>query len=362
MNFFVDNIYIYIFPYLIIPFFIFYRLKIYHTKLYNFEFLSKGNTDRIRGLLALVVILHHVAQRMDNVGLMLPFCQAGSYAVSIFLFFSGYGLMTSSLKNPNYFKNFFCKRISKVYIPFLIINIFTLSIYQLTFNSEYSLIDKLFYTTGIKLIDSVTWYIIITLVFYVIFYILFKNNQINVAVRRLFIYSLIFYFSCYIIKIGSWWYINSFSFPIGIYTAINFNKICSYIEKNYTKYTIFFILSFGILSSGIASFLLYQVFHFHFKVIIETLSSILFLPVVLLLLLKVDLRHNFLNFFGDISYEMYLIHMKIYIILGEFLQINKSYNILVYFIIVIMLSKGILLFEKLLLKTIHKNTYVIKYT
>ncbi|KKG67881.1 hypothetical protein DU43_06805 [Methanosarcina mazei] len=123
MNSFVNNIYIYIFAYLYIPFITFYKLKLFNRSSYNSEFLTKENTERVRGLLVLLIILHHFTRGMDNIGLMLPFRPIGIYVVSFFFFLSGYGLMSSKLKNPNYFKNFISKRTSKVYIPFLIINI-----------------------------------------------------------------------------------------------------------------------------------------------------------------------------------------------------------------------------------------------
>lgn len=361
MNYLINNIYIYICAYLLIPFFILYKSKIFGRNLYNLEFLSKINTDKLRGLLVLIIIFHHVAQRMDNVGLMLPFRQAGIHTVSIFFFLSGYGLMSSNLQNPNYLKNFIFKRTSKVYVPFLIINIITIFAYQLVFDTDYSLMDKIFYATGVKLIDSVTWYVVVTLIFYVVFYILFRYFPNHLGIKLLFLSALIFYIICYVVGLGSWWYINSFCFPIGVYTALNFNTISNHLKNNYMKYTVFFIICFVSLSSGISSALLYFLFNFHFKVLLETLSSALFILVVLSLLFKIDLRHTLLSFFGRASYEMYLIHMKIYNILSGFIQINKGYNIFLYIVIILIASKVILLFERPVARSISVINSRIKY-
>jgi membrane-bound acyltransferase YfiQ involved in biofilm formation len=89
---FSNNTYIYILAYVFLPIIVFYNAKIFAKKAYNNEFLSKSSTDCIRGICIVVIILHHIAQRMLNPVLLKPYEHFGYLSVSIFFFLSGYGL------------------------------------------------------------------------------------------------------------------------------------------------------------------------------------------------------------------------------------------------------------------------------
>ena len=64
----------------------------------NNDYLSKNNTDIIKGISVLVVILCHIAMFSVNDGMIKRiFLNSGILAVAIFIFVSGYGLMSQLL-------------------------------------------------------------------------------------------------------------------------------------------------------------------------------------------------------------------------------------------------------------------------
>lgn len=58
-------------------------------------------------------------------------CQGGNIGVAIFFFLSGYGLMESEKKHHLGVVDFLKKRLSKVYLPVLLVSVFWIPLYYL---------------------------------------------------------------------------------------------------------------------------------------------------------------------------------------------------------------------------------------
>lgn len=335
--YFFKNSEIYLFSYVLLPILLCSGLKIKRNHL-NFNPLSFKNTEVLRGFFILVVILHHISKKMSYIGLMFPFKYSGYLAVGIFFFISGYGLMTQSLENHNYFNNFVTKRLVRVYVPFIVINIVTL-IGLYIIDIKYTFIDMVFYSIGIKLIDDITWYVLATLYFYSLFYATFANFSKCNALILTALFSLIYFYFCYLLGMGSWWYNCSFCFLTGIYTAMYKKTIEEKLRNRYYMYLISSILIF--IATSLAS---KYIKFFDISILFKTLSSIVFVLLILIFLQKIELNSKLLYLMGTISYEVYLLHMKIYYLL-EFVNVEASNNIYSYILILIVAS---IIFKKLI--------------
>ena len=79
------------------------------------NYLSKQNSDCLKGIFAFFVITHHLYQSSNliNGGALAVILQALGYlSVAVFFFLSGYGLMYSFIiKGDGYISNFIKKRI-----------------------------------------------------------------------------------------------------------------------------------------------------------------------------------------------------------------------------------------------------------
>ena len=71
----------------------------------HFDPAERSVTVRYRGFFALLVILHHMAQRVTEAGLLHMYIDIGYLAVAGFFFYSGYGLMKKGIgQKKGYFQ------------------------------------------------------------------------------------------------------------------------------------------------------------------------------------------------------------------------------------------------------------------
>lgn len=110
---------------------------------------GKKDTLCLKGLLCLVILLHHILQFAEfnahtPLGHLL-YC-TGPWAATVFLFISGYGLMVSYDKNESYVDSFIKKRFLPLYIKYLLF-VLVYAIYD--FNKDISYLKLL--------LTSVTW-------------------------------------------------------------------------------------------------------------------------------------------------------------------------------------------------------------
>lgn len=138
------------------------------------------------------------------------------YLTSFFL--SGYGLMVS-LQNKGivYFDNFFMKRLSKLFIPVLIITLIYWGILALVGDFSWHLIGKRLvagYGTSPK-----SWFIFALLTCYVTFFVAFrwiKNIKYGLVLVWLFTLVLML---CTSVLHWSLWTLSLVSFPMGVSVA-----------------------------------------------------------------------------------------------------------------------------------------------
>jgi peptidoglycan/LPS O-acetylase OafA/YrhL len=81
-------------------------------------------TNMLRGVLALLIILHHLSSHLD-IPALYYFHDMGSSVVSMFFFISGYGLIKSyKYKGELYLDGFLTKRLRKILPLYIIFSIF----------------------------------------------------------------------------------------------------------------------------------------------------------------------------------------------------------------------------------------------
>lgn len=294
-----------------------YDIKIFKFKEYNLNPLSLNNSNAMKGLAAVVVVLHHVSQRIDNPGYLFLFRYVGYLSVSLFFFYSGYGLMKSYESKRNYLDGFWMNRMPKIIIPFILSNILFLLIHIVLVGTKFSVYDIFSYILGIRLIDSYKWYIIAIVIFYIGFYFLFKYYNRNKAILGIFLLITCYSFACRLLGKESWWYNVAYCFLIGIIFGAYYKSIFSIIRKKYI------IVTLGMSLIFISTFVLNV---FKGNIFILAISSSCFVLVCICLLMKFDIGNKVINLLGNISYEIYLVHR---IILDGFSRINNEYIYLI---------------------------------
>ncbi len=172
------------------------------------KYLSKEYTNCMRGICAIIVVIHHLYQYTGffsetYIGMLLNL--SGALAVSIFFFYSGYGLMLSSYKK-NYIQNFIRSRFLPLYC-FYVILIILYSFWTLW--TEHTLPLREFAQSFFfgETIVSKGWYLQATFVLYLFYFFsfsTFKSAKMSITAVAVAIFCYCIF--CRLIDLGVWWY------------------------------------------------------------------------------------------------------------------------------------------------------------
>lgn len=99
---------------------IFYKSKIL-KKGFNEDYLSLKSSKLYKGFLAIIILFHHISQKVNPNLLFYKFSYVGYLAVAVFFFISGYGTHKSNLKSDKYRKNFLLNKFINILIPYIIV-------------------------------------------------------------------------------------------------------------------------------------------------------------------------------------------------------------------------------------------------
>lgn len=292
----------------------------------NCNILNKNCTSELKGIAILLVISNHI-------GLI----REGAWGVSLFLILSGFGLTLSYYKNglDGYLK----KRVSKVLIPYTILTFIWILLDFILFKKTYGVVKSVLCILGLGFkspVDSSMWYITYLLIWYIVFYVIFKFvKKPNIRVLGMIIISVICYISI-IIVLPNTRVIRNYSlcFPVGVILAEFLEKIKN-IDKKY--YIIFSIINFLLFYMFfiVIKFSKYQV-----NLISVTCFGLGFIFLMSYIYSFKISNIKLLDFVGKISYEMYLLEGVLlwkYKFLYE-LTSNDILNKIIYFIILIIMS------------------------
>ncbi len=313
----------------------------------NNDVLDKYNSNKIKGLLAILIIIHHLSIYIKDTILFKVFTVAGIIAVSAFFFYSGYGLMTNYLKKENYLKDFLNKRIMKIVIPYIIAIIFTILAYLLT----KQLTPRRIFNSLVEgePVVRFSWYVLAIIILYVVFYLsakfLKKKKMINIAVfGGTILYCIVVN---NILGFNNWWVNSCFAFFIGIYWASYKEKYAITLkDKNrIIRYAVilsiilFAIIGIQFLISGYNvmdiisnTSLADDIMKEPIPVINMNIICVVLLLVLFNTLEKVRLDDKLFTFLGNISFEIYLYHGLVMYLLRNpcfYCRIDYIYAVLV---------------------------------
>lgn len=346
--------------------------------------LSISQTNQMKGIAILIIIVHHVSLALNGAGYLSLLHHLGFPSVSIFLVLSGYGIFLSIDKKG--LNNFFSKRVIRVYIPFVLAMTAKILIFDYFILNERSRVVSSFVNMFVSpaTLDMNMWFIVYILFWYCITYVIFSLNKSNRA--------KIFYFFLTAILVGvspapETWVENSFSFPFGCWIAANSRVIIEKLENLLTGETptlsSIFHHAKEQLNNYIETFTLYLSFSIVFlhlwvwmkspspsaniyspiiNIIAHDIIGISFSILIIglvILLGKFKIRSIFLNFLGENSFELYLVHGTLLTLFRLLSGIDFAITFFIYFIIVcissIVLKKLSSFISDLLLKSIDNS-------
>lgn len=271
----------------------------------NEEYFSPGTGNMLRGLCSFAIVFHHLSQRVDlsNAHLFRAFLHVGYICVAFFLFSSGYGLQKSYLKSDNYKKGFLQKRLSKILLPFLTVAVLCW-IKDVLNGISYSIPELLLALFTGSLV-SFSWYIICISCFYLAFWVFMhlcgKNHRLMILCACIWV--VVYIFGCKYLGCDEWWFNTPHLLVLGMIWATYEADILRIVTKHYLAALLLIVLGFS------ATFLAaVYISAPYITLLLRMTASAFFVPLVLLLSLKATIDHPILNFVGDISLDLFLIH------------------------------------------------------
>ena len=318
------------------------------------DYLSNKSTKSLKGLLALLIIFHHISQKITTGENFSNFEYMGRYIVALFFFLSGYGLYFQYSNNANYMKNFLRKRLVRIFIPFYVFIVIYV-IYRATLGEVINVDFFLSFWKDHSNIIYNGWFINSIIVLYVIFYISFVRKDSKTSFYILTVLTLVYIFWKAYQDHGDWEYVSIMAFLLGVFWMKNRSLIEKCIEKNYFS----FLVSFSILM---------YVFH-HYEVIMKNIGitnkyvyygivgnicTMVFVVYFLLLTNKLNFSNKYLDFLGDISFEIYMIHGLVMHYFGKFF-VSSNVNDVLYTIVVFFVSIVFAYYIKKLIIFLEKN-------
>lgn len=311
----------------------------------NDGFFDKENCNALRGFWCLIIVLVHIPVSYQNS----IQDSLGSFAyigVTFFFMTSAYGLELMIEKNSNGLKEFWKRRLPKLILPCLIVNLFE-GVVSLIVYSKFISSQRLLHIN-----DWVKWLLICYFIFWLCNRFLVRGARKNICLL-IVVFSIVIYY----IKIkkyinGTIWSTEIFGFVWGIILAKYKNEIVSYLNKNY-KFKIL-LTCFGACLVGLG-YLKFKSIVFWGDYVLKVILGMVIIILMLTFNIRFKLGNKVSNFLGKISYEIYLLQWVIIPLISIY-KINNSgiANLLILFITVIT-GKLIYDIDTIMLKIIERR-------
>lgn len=266
--------------------------------------LSGETGKALRGFFAMLILLHHLSQQMQGIFLIPLFRHLGYLAAGFFFFLSGYGLQKQHILKPHYADFFLQRRLPAVILPYAV---FTAAYWYLYYRmgNVYRTIDILHSFVNGDPIVLYSWYILVILQFYIVFWVLmllFRKRQ-KLMVLGAAVWYVCFVFGCHALEYSEWWYSTCILLIPGMAYAVWEYEINRWLRSHY----ICCLAVCSLLFAGL--FVCSSVISQAVPVLRFPLTSLrvfLFIALLVLLLQKIRFRNRILSFFGSFSQEIYL--------------------------------------------------------
>lgn len=276
--------------------------------------LNKEETLTFKGLMILFVLVGHacnfILRGCMSSWLINNLASFGLYAVSMFLFMSGYGLMYSlEKKGLEYLNDFLRKRLTKVMIPLILTTILFLPVNIIIQHQTCQEILNAF-LRGVPSLRF-SWFAYMIVVAYLIFY--FCARWLGYCLKLVVGVSVGLLLYAMVLRVMGWkehWYASSLSIPFGMLICYYRDKIAVFFQS---RYMLCILSSIAAISITYAS----GVVGFAYWTISITIPFCFYLYRYFWMYMNIGLIH----FLGKYSYEIYLCHGVFITLCAKF--INK---------------------------------------
>ncbi len=292
---------------------------------------SLNITRELKGFAILSIIFSHIGYCLvsDN-KFLFPLSVLAGVGVNIFLFLSGYGMVTSNLSKKISIPNFYKHQLLKLYKPFWLTLIFFFVLDFLFLNKIYDLgyivqsLLGLFPRADLFVdINSPLWYFTFIVFYYLLFPLVFSRKYpwISGIILVLISYLLILWNPQVLKQVMYLYKLHFLAFPLGVFTGglifkYKDNLLKIFLIQNWQNKKYFNFLKtthYYFFTIFLVCLISYTAYYSHVGDLFwyEQLTSLLTGGAIILLFLISKFENRLFYWFGIFSYEIYLIHWPI---------------------------------------------------
>lgn len=305
----------------------FFNIKVKGIDNFFFDYMELENTNSIKGIFVWLIIFCH----KNKYGIKKRFIykiitkNLGQKVVSLFLFYSSYGIYESRKKKGlNYVKTLPFKglvlflKFQIILLMFLITNVFilkkkiSLKVYFLSFIFKSAL-------------GNSNWFAFSIIIFYLYSYLSFSLVKDKTFIGIIFINII-----CLLhIK-----FVYTFFYPKALYAVdtvlcfifgFYFSSIKFYFDRFIMKSDIYYFGSISVL------IFLYYKYYYEYNLLYNSMKNVLFAFLVIIISMKVKFSNDFLKFLNSHSYSIYLLQRLVMLIVYKKHIFQNSYFIQISF-------------------------------
>ena len=328
-----------------IIFIIFCLLSIINIKIkglndFYYDYMNLENTSPIKGIFVWLIILSHIKSyyiRKNKYKYMRILRHFGQKMVSLFLFYSGYGINESIEKKGIIYVKTLPKKGIILYIKFqLILLLFFLNnlILGIKINIKKYFLSMIFK----KNIGNSNWFAFTVINLYFFSYLSFafiKNKNyiiIGVFINNIICFLHIFLVYNYFYPKKTYSVDNILCFLIGQYYSL----LKNFLNKIFMKNDIFY---FG----NTSIFILIYYYFYHKKrknIILISITNAIFSLIIVIISMKVRFKNEFLKSLNTHSYSIYLLQRLVmkFIFHKKYFQNNEFIRFFFIFITILFIS------------------------
>lgn len=274
-------------------------------------FMNKDYTSVLKGACCIIVIMvhihaAHVNKLQDAIG---SFAYIG---VTLFFMMSAYGMSLSLDRKQSYMSHFWRNRLASLLVPQLLINATSLIYSVLIGNSG-----------GVKMLLSINPYVLVLLQYCLWFYLVWLGRKFYdkcvadaLLVVGVIVSSMVNYFMAYPDATSSStaaWPFERWGLVWGILLFAYFNPIKGFIGFKWNKAVLFGLLS--ILLGG--CYIKFKTEFFWGEYVLKIILGLVIILFLFILSSKRSLGNKAAFFLSEISYEVYLSHGFIMLVLDN---------------------------------------------
>lgn len=274
----------------------------------NDYFLSIDQGNALKGVAALLLVIVHIRERLEIVPVAYKALAAGGYLlVSIFFFYSGYGISKQTGEKEKYVLERLPKRIIYLIKLIIISEIVYYFVDVFIFERQFNALDMIKCIFGITMLNGALWTIVAMLIIQIAYYIGYRlggvKNSVVLAIIGCGVYILI----TAIRGRGAWEMQSCCAFILGSFVAVHEEYFCSKIKKTQTLILTFIVFTISFILPYVSEKLLYNDYTI-IRVLAGTVASCSFIVLLLIIISKVRIQNKLIIMCGSIFTEIYLWH------------------------------------------------------